>query len=428
VVQILRILIVSILGLFTGGTIRSLSVIDAYQRMNIRCTVIPPPFIFYDFIRNCPTNYASEYSRHRQSMKYGLEFLHENAIIKFLNGHGYLITLLHKMKLLRLPLTFYMNFLYSIYIKRQIKSDHDIILNHHELLDTVVLTALLRGMIHRPSITVLQSPPYYADRKRWACLSSMMRMYLPSNRYRLFLKNNIFRIIIGGLLKTNSKLLAVSPSVFLEMGHPIDNRHVVLNPSVPYNKVAYSSHEKTNQVIFFGRLVPEKGIIDLIHVWNLCKDRLANYRLVVYGTFYNERINDICMRLIDRLDLKATIELRGFSHQTELFPQIASSKCFIYPSHHDAFPLAILESLMLGTPVIAYDAPGNLVYENVPAVFRVKEGDYNTMAECVYGVCNLPQSNVNDLIAQSKQMFKAHESATNVASAELREITAALKR
>ena len=50
------------------------------------------------------------------------------------------------------------------------------------------------------------------------------------------------------------------------------------------------------------------------------------------------------------------------------------------------------------------------------------------MAVCVYGVCNLPQSNVNDLIAQSKQMFKAHESATNVASAELREITAALKR
>jgi len=256
-------------------------------------------------------------------MKDGLEFVHENDIIKFLNDHGYLITLLHKMKLLLLPLTFYMN-LYPIYIKRQLKSDYDIILNHHELLDTVALTAFLKAMLHRPSITVLQSPPYYADRKRWACLSSMLRVYLHSSKYRLFLKNNIFRIIVGRLLKTNSKLLAVSPSIFLEMGCAIDRKHVVLNPSVPYNKTVYPSREKTNQVIFFGRLVPEKGIVDLIYVWNLCKDRLADYRLVVYGDFYNERINEICMRLIDRLDLNATIELRGFSPQTELYAQITS--------------------------------------------------------------------------------------------------------
>lgn len=63
-----------------------------------------------------------------------------------------------------------------------------------------------------------------------------------------------------------------------------------------------------------------------------------------------------------------------------------------------------MESLMLGTPVIAYDVPGNLVYAKVPAVFRVKEGDYNLMAECVYNVCNLPQSKVDDIIAQSKRM------------------------
>jgi glycosyltransferase involved in cell wall biosynthesis len=48
----------------------------------------------------------------------------------------------------------------------------------------------------------------------------------------------------------------------------------------------------------------------------------------------------------------------------------------LYPSHVDAFPYAVLESLHLGTPVIAYRIPAlEIYYGGTPGVELVDEWD-----------------------------------------------------
>jgi glycosyltransferase involved in cell wall biosynthesis len=54
----------------------------------------------------------------------------------------------------------------------------------------------------------------------------------------------------------------------------------------------------------------------------------------------------------------------------------------IYPSHCDTFSLVVLESLCLGTSVVAYNIPAiTSIYRNLPAVRIVEEYDYKNMAK-----------------------------------------------
>ena len=78
------------------------------------------------------------------------------------------------------------------------------------------------------------------------------------------------------------------------------------------------------------------------------------------------------------------IEYLGFVSEEEKHEIVAKAKALIYPSHNDAFPLVILESLALGTPVVAYDIPGpKSVFSGLPGVLFVREFDVRGLALAV---------------------------------------------
>jgi len=63
----------------------------------------------------------------------------------------------------------------------------------------------------------------------------------------------------------------------------------------------------------------------------------------------------------------------------------------VYPSHEDSFSLVVLESLALGTMVVAYDIPAiREVYGDL--VYTVQEGDINSMARGVIKVLKMSES------------------------------------
>ncbi|MEM1547388.1 MAG: glycosyltransferase [Candidatus Methanomethylicia archaeon] len=79
---------------------------------------------------------------------------------------------------------------------------------------------------------------------------------------------------------------------------------------------------------------------------------------------------------------------------------MSKAKVLVYPSHKDAFPLIVLESLALGTTVVAYDIPAiRSIYKDVKAVLTVPEYDVNTMA------CKV----INILKMDSDRLAKLHE-------------------
>ncbi|BAB65898.1 glycosyltransferase family 4 protein [Sulfurisphaera tokodaii] len=133
-------------------------------------------------------------------------------------------------------------------------------------------------------------------------------------------------------------------------------------------------------LVFFARLIPEKGIFDLIKIWKEVKKELNNTKLVICGKFYNKNIENkfLSMKSDDVIYV-------GFLPIEELYNTVAKARVFIYPTHFDSFSLVMLESLATRTPVVAYGLPAIAeIYGNLNAVRLVKEFDIKNTAKEVY--------------------------------------------
>ena len=130
-------------------------------------------------------------------------------------------------------------------------------------------------------------------------------------------------------------------------------------------------------VYMAARLVPSKGLFDLLEVVKRMGGR--NFRIVILGRL--EEYQEEFLRRVDEYELRDVIVHVGYLDGRDKREVISRAKVLIYPSHDDANSITVLESLSLGTPVVAYDIPGlRFVYEGLPNVELVREFDYEGMA------------------------------------------------
>jgi glycosyltransferase involved in cell wall biosynthesis len=101
-------------------------------------------------------------------------------------------------------------------------------------------------------------------------------------------------------------------------------------------------------VITVGRFTGAKGYEDMIEAFHLLRERAANPKLMMVGAGpIVERIKN----QIEDLNLKQSVILTG---EREDVPQLlALSDVFASSSHREGLPLAVLEAMMAGLPVVA---------------------------------------------------------------------------
>lgn len=136
--------------------------------------------------------------------------------------------------------------------------------------------------------------------------------------------------------------------------------------------------------IFIGRHISQKGIFDLINIWDiLINHRKLKLELVTIGDvpkFIKQKISSE----IRRLRLCEYIHLMGVVTDTEKIEYLAKSKLMVFPSHQEGWGIAPMEALSQSLPVVAYNLP---VYSesigSTPA-FRVSPiGDIKKFADLV---------------------------------------------
>jgi glycosyltransferase involved in cell wall biosynthesis len=162
---------------------------------------------------------------------------------------------------------------------------------------------------------------------------------------------------------------------------PFENIYL-LNPSnaIDNEIKLHRTEEKNNQVIFYARLIYQKGLFDIVYVH---KRMLESYRikLIISGKFQREFEKKEFFRLVKKLGLENWIEYVGVLSDRDLYSELSRSKLMIYPSHSDSFSISVLQALFLHVPVVAYDIPGLSLYKNFKCVSMVKEFDTESMAE-----------------------------------------------
>jgi glycosyltransferase involved in cell wall biosynthesis len=107
-----------------------------------------------------------------------------------------------------------------------------------------------------------------------------------------------------------------------------------------------------DQVVFVGRLVPQKGVGDIIDAVTLLRARGIPCRVVIIGE------GPLRPALEDRASaLGDGVRFAGSISDAELDRAIRDSLALILPSRREGWGLAVTEAASRGTPYIAYDIP-----------------------------------------------------------------------
>jgi glycosyltransferase involved in cell wall biosynthesis len=115
---------------------------------------------------------------------------------------------------------------------------------------------------------------------------------------------------------------------------------------------AVPKQERVYDAVWIGRVHRQKGIDDLLSTLQHLAQRLTNFRAMFIGN-----VRDALAPEIEARRLTEHVEFSGFVSEEEKIRLFKASRVFLMPSKHEGSPRVIGESLIAGTPVVAYNIP-----------------------------------------------------------------------
>ena len=164
----------------------------------------------------------------------------------------------------------------------------------------------------------------------------------------IFLQNNAdYKLLINN----NLNLIKKSQIIF---GSGVDRKRFTHSKFTNLNKISF---------LFVGRIIKEKGIIDLLKAIIKFKRKYKNNcDFVIVGDLYQQNItfNKIFYHL-----LKIS-KVRYVKKTTDITSYIKNSHCIILPSYREGLSKVIIEAMSMGRMIITNDVPGckDLVINN----------------------------------------------------------------
>jgi glycosyltransferase involved in cell wall biosynthesis len=111
--------------------------------------------------------------------------------------------------------------------------------------------------------------------------------------------------------------------------------------------------------VFVGRFHPMKGVVELIHIWNIVTRKKPDAKLCMIGV--GPLIEKVKAE-IKKYGLEKNIELLGFLDGIDKIKILKSSKIVVHPSIYDSGGFAAIEAMACGLPGVCFDLPALKTY------------------------------------------------------------------
>lgn len=144
-----------------------------------------------------------------------------------------------------------------------------------------------------------------------------------------------------------------------------------------------------NYVLGMSRFVPEKNLHHLIEAFSRVKSE--GLKLVIAG---DSDFPDEYSEGLKRQAREAGVLLTGFVKGQKLHSLLTNARCFVLPSSHEGLPIALLEAMSYGLPVIVSDIPANLEV-GLPDKCYFPVGDIDALASRLSVLCEDPLARID---------------------------------
>jgi GalNAc-alpha-(1->4)-GalNAc-alpha-(1->3)-diNAcBac-PP-undecaprenol alpha-1,4-N-acetyl-D-galactosaminyltransferase len=152
----------------------------------------------------------------------------------------------------------------------------------------------------------------------------------------------------------------------------IPNSVRILNPQV---------NLKEDLIVSFGRLSEEKGFEFLIRAFKLISLKLPTWKIYIFG---NGPLKDKLIYLINNLGLQNNIFINERTENIEFW--ISKAKLVVQPSLYEGMPNIVLESMSLGSVVVASSTGAEQVIKDKQNGFIFPVKDYIKLSEIIYNL------------------------------------------
>ena len=200
------------------------------------------------------------------------------------------------------------------------------------------------------------------------------------------------RGIVRAVLANATLVLALSEAwrTTLERISPQAHIEVLMN-AVPLPALDERSRPAQRQpnLLFFGEIARHKGVLELARAFAQVAAILPGLRLVYAGT---GRAVAETRELTTQLGLDGRTEFTGWLESERKRAVLADATIFVLPSYVEGVPMALLEAMSLGLPVIATPVGGvpEIVTHEVDGLL-VPPGDVAALAAAIARLMNEPQ-------------------------------------
>lgn len=364
----------------SGGGTRCFEIVQRYKKYGINPILVIPPFsneafrmkeLLPKLNMNGVKIVGAEVSLHYAQRKKLLESMnligYGGLSLLASNFSGYIANLLRDTKI-------------------------DFVIGQHELWDVVQTTHQIAEKLAVRSAIVLQLPPFYQNSQKSFELDMLdsLNMFLLSKKHPLFsyygflappisrkiasflysamieftgetTRSAYYKFTISKHLRFIDKIFAVSKSIPFEMGYDWKKNITIIEPGVATDQICepFSDEEKGDYMLYFARLLPSKGILEVPLIWKAFLEKSSRkLKLYIAGEFGDKKAEKAFNFMISKLGLKDKVEYLGFIERNQLIRTVTNARAVIYPSHFDSNSLVVLECNSIGTPIVTYDIPG----------------------------------------------------------------------
>ncbi|CAN5785522.1 glycosyltransferase family 4 protein [soil metagenome] len=245
---------------------------------------------------------------------------------------------------------------------------------HIQAIGPGLLTPLAR--LFGLKVIVTHHGPDY-DRQKWGKLARVMLRV--GEWFSMRMSNE--RIVISEVIRNLVRTKHNRDSTLIHNG--------LLLPDVPITKGALDTFglQPGKYLMLVSRLVREKRHIDLIEAF--ARTNLPGWKLVLVGAADHP---DAYTREVTAAAASVpNVVMTGFQTGLPLRELYTNAGLFVLPSSHEGLPIAILEALSYGLPVVASDIPANLEI-GLPAECYFPLGDVDALAACLVGAAGSAES------------------------------------